>query len=508
VAVTSDNDIWVANSGANTVSRLDNNGVLLATIAAGTEPTGVAVDANGKVWVTNLGSNNAMRIDPLTNAVDLTVGLGAGAAPYNYSDMTGNVAIGATSQQGTWTTVLNSGALGTGWGKISWTGLTPSGTDIDVEVRASDNPAGLSSTSFVPVTNGATFCGAGVSGQYLEIRTTLSRDPGVTETPVLYDLTAEICDASAPVPDVATLPTITAQCSASVPTPTATDNCGGLVYGTTSDPVSYSAQGTYTVHWSYTDAAGNSSAQTQEVVIDDNTNPTMSLTGVSELWSPNHDYHTFSIAQMVARGSDNCNAALSASDVRIISATSDELEDAPGGGDGNTTQDIVIAPDCQSVRVRSERMGSGNGRVYSIRLKLDDGNGNATTATYLVKVPKSSSHPAVEDPALYAVTSSCNSAKFAPEVFVTTAGGYSLMQNNPNPFHPSTTIDYTLGQEGHVLLTVYDVNSALVATLVDDEQSAGAHTARFDGSSLSSGVYIYRLQVNGRTLTGRMMLLK
>jgi hypothetical protein len=59
-----------------------------------------------------------------------------------------------------------------------------------------------------------------------------------------------------------------------------------------------------------------------------------------------------------------------------------------------------------------------------------------------------------------------------------------------------------------VLLTVYDVNSTRVATLVDGEQSAGAHTARFDGSSLSSGVYIYRLQVNGRTLTGRMMLLK
>ena len=62
-----DNNVWVANSGGNDVSRLDNNGNVLKVIRVGTTPTGVAVDAAGKVWVTNLSSNDVMRIDPATN---------------------------------------------------------------------------------------------------------------------------------------------------------------------------------------------------------------------------------------------------------------------------------------------------------------------------------------------------------------------------------------------------------------------------------------------------------
>jgi streptogramin lyase len=69
------------------------------TLPGGNGPTGVAVDANGKVWVANINTNNAMHIDPSAGpaggggfpvgAVDLTVDLGAGSGPYNYSDMTG-----------------------------------------------------------------------------------------------------------------------------------------------------------------------------------------------------------------------------------------------------------------------------------------------------------------------------------------------------------------------------------------------------------------------------------
>ncbi len=96
VAVTPvDNDVWVANSGGSSVSRLDNSGNLLGVITVGSTPTGVAVDADGKVWVTNMDSHNAMRIDPdlgTYGEVDLTVSLGSGASPYNYSDMTGIMA--------------------------------------------------------------------------------------------------------------------------------------------------------------------------------------------------------------------------------------------------------------------------------------------------------------------------------------------------------------------------------------------------------------------------------
>jgi len=164
----------------------------------GSNPTGVAVDANGKVWVACLGSSTAKRIDPTAGgdglgAVDLTVSLGAGAGPYNYSDMTGSVLLGAI-QQGTWTIVHDSGTPGNTACVIKWNdepeGAEPAGTSITVEARAADSEAGLPSKTFVAVTYGVD---PGLTGQYIEVRATLSRDPGVTETPVLSDLTI-ICN--------------------------------------------------------------------------------------------------------------------------------------------------------------------------------------------------------------------------------------------------------------------------------------------------------------------------
>ncbi len=99
--------VWVAHSlvnGTRTVGRLRSDGTHIGNVElpGGDGPTGVAVDVNGKIWVTNINSNNVMRIDPFAGpvgeagvpvgAVDLTVDLGSGASPYNYSDMTGFVA--------------------------------------------------------------------------------------------------------------------------------------------------------------------------------------------------------------------------------------------------------------------------------------------------------------------------------------------------------------------------------------------------------------------------------
>ena len=206
VAVTlSDDHVWVANSGGSDVSRLDNAGAVLKVIPVGSTPTGVAVDADGKVWVTCLNSNNAQRIDPNgggdgLGAVDLIVDLGAGAGPYNYSDMTGIVILGAI-QQGTWNVVYDSGIAGVTGCEISWNdeeeGDEPEGTSITVDARAADNSADLGSATFVAVINGS---GAGVTGQYVEIRATLDRDPGrLSITPVLSDLTI-ICN-QAPTAD-------------------------------------------------------------------------------------------------------------------------------------------------------------------------------------------------------------------------------------------------------------------------------------------------------------------
>jgi uncharacterized repeat protein (TIGR01451 family) len=136
--------------------------------------------------------------------------------------------------------------------------------------------------------------------------------------------------------------------------------------------------------------------------------PTITLTTQPiTLSPPNHTYRTISVSDMVASASDNCDPNVNVGAVVITQVTSDEPENAPGN-DGNTLNDIVIALDCKSVQLRSERAGNLNGRVYTITLKLTDSSGNVTTATYKVTVPLSPGAGAAVDSApVYTVTSAC-----------------------------------------------------------------------------------------------------
>jgi hypothetical protein len=144
-----------------------------------------------------------MRIDPnagpIVNghplgAVDLVVELGAGANPYNYSDMTGYVVINATVPSGTWNTIHDGGRSGIKWGEMNWNDSIPEGTGVRVEARASDNLLTLADNPFVEVQKGISFCCEGVTGRYVEIRVTLFRQQTVNISPILYDLSIQSCD--------------------------------------------------------------------------------------------------------------------------------------------------------------------------------------------------------------------------------------------------------------------------------------------------------------------------
>jgi hypothetical protein len=84
----------------------------------------------------------------------------------------------------------------------------------------------------------------------------------------------------------------------------------------------------------------------------------------------------------------------------------------------------------------------------------------------------------------------------------------SLSQNFPNPFNPSTTIRYELPKKAFVTLSVYNVLGEEVATLVKEEKQAGSYQVQFDGIGLASGVYFYRLNTDGRSLTEKMALIR
>jgi hypothetical protein len=85
---------------------------------------------------------------------------------------------------------------------------------------------------------------------------------------------------------------------------------------------------------------------------------------------------------------------------------------------------------------------------------------------------------------------------------------WTLEQNYPNPFNATTTLRYAVPAAGWVKLSVYNILGQKVATLVDGMQPVGYHAVTWNGTNVASGVYIYRLEAQGHTLTHKMLLLK
>jgi hypothetical protein len=89
-----------------------------------------------------------------------------------------------------------------------------------------------------------------------------------------------------------------------------------------------------------------------------------------------------------------------------------------------------------------------------------------------------------------------------------TISDFGLEQNYPNPFNPSTTIKYSISENGFVKLSVYNLLGEEVTTLVNNEQKAGRYEVNFNAKELSSGIYMYRLESNNFLSIKKMILIK
>ncbi|MEQ9310387.1 MAG: T9SS type A sorting domain-containing protein [Balneolaceae bacterium] len=85
---------------------------------------------------------------------------------------------------------------------------------------------------------------------------------------------------------------------------------------------------------------------------------------------------------------------------------------------------------------------------------------------------------------------------------------FTLLQNYPNPFNPSTVISFSIPSSSIVKLSVYNMLGQEVASLLNTQLGAGSHRISFDATSLSSGIYLYRIQAGEFVQTKRMMLIK
>ena len=200
------------------------------------------------------------------------------------------------------------------------------------------------------------------------------------------------------------LPIITGECSASVTAPIATDNCAGPITGTTADPTTYNAQGTYTVHWTYNDGNGNSSTQNQTVIVKDTTSPTITA-------PPN-------VSATTGAGATSCGVVIS--DATLGTATA---------GDN-----------CSNVT--PIRSGVPTGNIFpvgttTLTYAATDGAGHTTSATQTVTVTDNTA-PNLSCPAPISVSagSSCQAAipNVVPNVTASdncTASGSIIVTQSP-----------------------------------------------------------------------------
>jgi len=200
--------------------------------------------------------------------------------------------------------------------------------------------------------------------------------------------TVTVVDNTPPV--IPSLATVTGQCSATVTAPTTTDNCAGTVTGTTSDPLVYNTQGTFTVHWTFNDGNGNSSTANQTVIVKDTTAP---------------------VAPLLADVTGQCSATVTAP------TTTDNCAGAVTG----TT---------------SDRLVYNTQGTFIVHWTFSDGNGNSSTANQTVIVQDTTAPVA---PVLANVTGQCSATVTAPTATDNCAGTVTGTTSDPLVYNTQGT---------------------------------------------------------------------
>jgi uncharacterized repeat protein (TIGR03803 family) len=246
---------------------------------------------------------------------------------------------------------------------------TPPVLTVPANITANNVTSSLYSTCHASVTFAASATGTPAPGISYKVGDEVITSPHffplgtttVTATAVnscgrvAKSFTVTVADQKAPVPVVAALPQVTGECSVAIAaTPQAYDECAGTVAATTTDPLEYTAQGTYTITWTYRDGNGNAATQTQKVVVKDQTAPVPVVTTLPEATGE------CSVTVTAPRATDNCRGSLTAT-------TTDPTT--------YTTQGTFV-----------------------IRWRYDDGRGNVTEQPQTVIV-KDATPPALTAPA-------------------------------------------------------------------------------------------------------------
>lgn len=152
--------------------------------------------------------------------------------------------------------------------------------------------------------------------------------------------------------------------------------------------------------------------------------------------------------------------------------------------------------------------GGGQSNYQWEKIGFVNGNGNSNSPKKYSFVDKN----AVSGKYYYRLKQIDNDGKFEYsneiEIDLGTPMEYTLNQNYPNPFNPTTNIGFQISDRGFVSLKIYDVLGNEVATLVNEEKTAGIYNIEFNAAELTSGIYFYQLISGDFNQTKKMLLVK
>lgn len=250
--------------------------------------------------------------------------------------------------------------------------------------------------------------------------------------------TITVTDNEAPVTPI--LSALTDECSVTATAPTTTDNCAGTVTGTTSDLLTYSAEGTYTINWTFADGNGNSTSATQTVTIDDVTAPVVSNCPSNISVNADQAGCTAIVTWTAPTANDNC--------VGAVTPTSTH-NSGDSFSEGTTT----------------------------VTYTFDDGNGNTSQCSFDVTVTNSMMPSSIDQMV------SCNGGTDGA-IDVTIVGGNAPITyswTGPNGF-TSTNEDVTGLEAGQYFPTATDAAGCMVSGTIDITEPT-AININVDGTS-------------------------
>ncbi len=196
--------------------------------------------------------------------------------------------------------------------------------------------------------------------------------------------------------------------------------------------------------------------------------------------------------------------------VAAFHADTDEIAWVPMSGEVSLSWPMMSAiPDGWSIELKDYDTGTSIDLMmessYTFILEATETKTKANKA-YSALTPISVTIEETNDTGRFAIvitpsTAVTNESEESPAAF-------TLEQNYPNPFNPSTTISYSVQKAGPVNISVYNLMGQKVATLVNETKSAGQYNVRWNAAGAASGMYYYRLEAGGQTITRKMTLIK